>query len=458
MTGRPTVRRRGSGLAEEQAATRLLCLGALAPAFDLDDALATLEGRPISWGVDLLSRHKARRIALARLEQADTGHEFAASLLDAFRARIAPTLRRQESVAEIVHEVDGLAVELGIAVAGIKGLSARSMYDLPEQREVSDVDVHVAHETDAWKLTAGLRSRGFTFDEEELPWVKTVPATGHVYGQSRLGRVIDEDGYRLYVDVHFGGYSVRHCGLIPLDAPSSPPGYSLVQLTPNLPLLVANAAGDCFVTVKDLNDLYLYLARADVDLDAAAEVLARAGLGEFLAWMIERLRAMFDLDPVRSAAADRLAAAATPERGLSLLGTSWRRRWWLTVQHAARLDRAESLASAARATWSAATYYWKPLRLHVDSRRRRRRVAAPDPDRWTCVRLVPVDVLATLDEGSPHTSASNRVGSIEREPLALEDGDLVTAAGELFVPTSTYRLDRALVRRALELSQAGRLA
>ncbi|NKE60683.1 hypothetical protein FXN61_29395 [Lentzea sp. PSKA42] len=91
------------------------------------------------------------------------------------------------------------------------------------------------------------------------------------------------------VDVHAGPYSVRHCGRMPLHALTCADGrkseadeFPAIDVTDNLTCVLSNAAGDCFVDAKSINDIYLALAM-DVDVRRLHATLDEAALLPFFA-------------------------------------------------------------------------------------------------------------------------------------------------------------------------------
>lgn len=168
-------------------------------------------------------------------------------------------------------------VSLGIAGYAIKGLAARRWYPEPHLRDFSDFDVWVQGDQEAWRLASWLRARGFAYDPGELPWYKKDERRGLLCGQIILQRPLGRTLVRF--DIHFGAYSVRHCALVPLAVAEREPGLAFLPEGEgeNAALLVANAAGDHFVTIKDLNDLYLCHQRRDIDWAWVEALLEEAG-------------------------------------------------------------------------------------------------------------------------------------------------------------------------------------
>ncbi|MGW4802130.1 nucleotidyltransferase family protein, partial [Nonomuraea sp. NPDC004297] len=170
-------------------------------------------------------------------------------------------LRTSDAVLATVHE---LASNLGLPVWALKGLSARRMYSDPQLRDLGDLDLMVATFDDAVRLTGALRELGYGFNRHELPWIKRTSGPRDLYGQFSLHH--RDPAHSPGIDLHFGGYSIRHCALHPLPELDKTPGLSYLTPAQNLPMMVGNAAGDHKITTKDLNDLALALDQPDVNV------------------------------------------------------------------------------------------------------------------------------------------------------------------------------------------------
>jgi putative nucleotidyltransferase-like protein len=380
-----------------------------------------------------------------------------------------------EAVAErlrllpvIVGELDQAGRGLGICLFGIKGLAARDYYPDPSVRQLGDWDVYVESEQDAWALAGWLRRHDYSYYENELPWYKRELADGWIYGQIMLRKQVR--GADVLIDIHYGGYSVRHCALLRLGAPALEPGWHTMDRVRNTAVMVANAAGDQFITTKDLNDLALAVGDQALDWPAIKQSLAGAGLQGFFNNMLRRLTELFDLSP---AAARAASAAAFPGAG-EPMPPFWQpdsgQRWSVTVRHAYSHGRRSSLARGVIAGATAARYYRANLRPRAVPRRR---APLPRARPWTCVRLVPLAVaMRAGGTGGPTPSPGagdgdaagtevlgraelSRSGAMQS--VRTTAGELVEAAGELFLPTVYYKMSEALIRTgaALQHRQAG---
>lgn len=423
---------------------RVVMLGALEP-LEAPTVSAVRAAGPRA--LEILQWQKSLALAgerLGRLAE-QTGDAVVARLHGAVADAADAGRRRAAALAE----ADARVVELAATQTYLmKGLAFQTWYADPAHRHVGDLDLWIPDVDGAWALTAALRRDGWTYQDSELPWLKRDLRSGELYGQIRLWAGTERRP-DVYVDIHYGPfYSVRHCGVMRLAPPR--PG-RILDPADNLAAMVGNAANDHFVTVKDVNDLYLALGRDDVDWDRFVSLVRSAEVERFLVRLVERLRRIQRLDQARL---DRLRALGLPRRGEhpapSLVGWSVPRRWLVTVAHAARTAHRTPGLSVPRTAGTAAYHYARTLPLRVvDSVRRP--VRAGDADNATCVRLVPyAQVAGTVPTGGPDGSAPPAVrplvGSRSVEVGSAPHGDVIRCGTDVFLPTVNYAVDRRVVR------------
>jgi hypothetical protein len=435
-------------------------LGSIKPTVPRERALATLCDYPADVAARELklqgtSRHVLSIVATVAPEYAQRmGSD---SVLSAHVERITAVAGGVDDCLALLGRIGR---DVGITVWGIKGVSARRFYEEHDVvRDLTDVDVMVRTAEEGFALATALLDRGYWYDERELPWLKRdVDRT--LYGQINLQYETPDE--QPNVDIHFGGYSVRHCGLIPVTAPKAEAGLACYSMQDNIPVMVANAAGDHWVSMKDLNDLYIALTARDVDWETIDHQLRDVGLRAFFAHALALLRASHALDPATAELVDeRLhAARARPEWPRPGNQLSWQRRWAVTTIHATRLGRRQSAWRAAVCGVSAARYYRRPLHLRL--RRGMPGVATrlPPLNNWTCARLVPAELVDRLWKLPPSPpgrfqttdliGGSTTGGGVVAIRTAA--GDLLKSARTVFVPTVYYGVDRRLASTALGLS------
>lgn len=427
----------------------LLALGSVAPLASDRDVRLQLQRVPMNDTGTLILRHKVRMQAMRRLA------EFEGEVVDQLRAALVPYERvmrdRLRVVDSVVRSLDKAGRHMGIAVYGIKGLVARESYADPQTRDIGDWDVYVDTADAAWRLAAWLRDRGFAYDEDELPWFKQDWTGRSIYGQVRMCKLLN--GIGMFIDIHHGGYSIRHCGLLPVTIHDDTPGWHLLDRSQNLVLGTANAAGDQFVAVKDLNDLWLALNDASVDWDVVRRGVQAAGLQGFFNVLLNRLREVNRLDASADVRVGELRFAGKTAAVPPLYSPDRRQRWRATYQHAYAYGRRSSRRLAALAALTAARYYGSRLQLRLV---RRRFARLPNARPWRCVRLVPVRVAARLlppqgGEGTPPVPVTATATPLLDGALGVirtPAGDLISAAGDVFLPTVYYDLSRDLVTTA----------
>jgi putative nucleotidyltransferase-like protein len=436
----------------------LLSLGCLSTKIPAREAIDELRHIPPQEAAEFFRRHKVRILVDRKLaeESAPTASVLRTAISDQVRA----VSKRLELVPEIVGQLDNAGRELGVCVVGIKGLAAREYYQDLMVRDLGDWDVYVESEREAWALTGWLRHQGYDYDKNELPWFKSDLKSGKLYGQVRIQRQIE--GVTAFVDIHFGGYSVRHCGLFRVRIPAQEHGWRVIDRTQNMVMSVANAAGDQFITAKDLNDLSLALDEPSLDWDSIREGIKSVGLQGFFDNMLRLLLEVGDLNGDAILQARSLAFAEVTEPLPPIWEPDEKQRRLVTRRHAFAQGRQKSLLRGLVAAGTAARYYNADLSLRLV---RRRGGKLPRFRPWTCVRLVPVSLAAQLSGPGRRSSSSLMAtrraqatrtalcpsGAIQRVRTA--NGDLVEAAEDLFLPTVYYRLSSTLVRTGVELEQ-----
>lgn len=368
----------------------------------------------------------------------------------------AEHITRIKTVADktpmLVHMLEETGCKLGIPILAIKGLSVKEYYADPQLRDMNDIDIMVWRVDDALQLMPILHDLGYMFECRELPWLKRDLATGNVYGQFNLK--FSQIDTLPSIDIHFGGYSVRHCGLCRLKKAQPKPGLSYLSLQENLPYLVGNAAGDYRITTKDLNDISLSLNIHSKGWRQAIAELDIVGLLPFFNLMLYNLKQFSNLSNLQSLRIEGILKRSNPEWPQPSSFLSWQRRWLATSKHAFRLGLRHSYRQAIISAFSAMRYYWKPLQKVVVKRRQDSVTRMPELNSLTCIRLVPVELLGRILSDSddepigiscvkvtgPTRQISSRMSIIQSSY-----GDVVRSPIGDFFPMVFYELDRQLL-------------
>lgn len=358
----------------------LLALAHVAPAWSptqaVDTALVDHERT-----VDMLLRHRVVTAGEVRLGGQVPGVTEWAGRYGLLR----------ELLAEAWEELGKGAAELGVPVAGIKGLATRSLYADGSTRDVGDLDVMVTDVDEAWQLAGWLRGRGYEWYPEELPWLKRDAATGRVYGQVAVRKYVGPVPVR--VDVHFAGYSVRHARLSPVTVTGD--GLHTWEPAQNLPLLLGNAAGDYVIRLKDINDVTLMLeAEPRLDWEPALRRVRDVGLDRFWNALVDEVLRTSELSDRARALATELRFAGVKPEPVPLGDKDWGRRCRATVADAFRSGAGP--VQRLQRTWSAWRYYRKPLELRVVEPCQHGKANAGLLDTLrndVCVRLVPTSLV-----------------------------------------------------------------
>ena len=335
------------------------------------------------------------------------------------------------------------AARTGTTVALVKGGGLRLWYPDPAQRHLGDLDLWLPDQASAWALVRYLLGLDWAFNSGELPWLKQTH-DGHGYGVSNLVSVSRE---QLGIDLHYGDYSVRHCGRVPLreqDVRDAGGERARIPDEELLVIMMANAAGDHFITLKDVNDLLLGATRPGIDWARVRQLLRQSGLVEFARTLATAAPGFY---PGAGAAGEAISTAQRELVGrggrlepVSLARSSPPRvRTRTTVRHAWTVSKEFGLPHRIWSTLSAAYYYSANLRPRAV------RIAGGPlppwcyrPRPWRCVRLVPVDrVPGILGTGSRPSGAAT---AAPRVALGARRERLWEFAGGSFVPTVYGRL------------------
>ncbi|MBA4376476.1 MAG: hypothetical protein C0401_09940 [Anaerolinea sp.] len=360
-----------------------------------------------------------------------------------------------DKIPMLVNILDEAGCRSEIPILAIKGLCTKEYYTDPQLRDMGDIDIMVRSVDDAVQLISVFRDLGYTFERRELPWLKRDPITGNVYGQFNLK--FSQLNVFPNIDIHFGGYSVRHCGFLGFKKENLKSGLSYLSLQENIPLLVGNAAGDHRITTKDLNDLYISLDINSESWDRVIAELDTVELLPFFSVMLYNLKQWFNLSNSQSSKVEGIintTSSEWPQPGLAL---SWQRRWLATSKHAFKLGVRHSYRQAIIATFTAIRYYWKPRQLVVAKRRPGTISRMPELNSWTCIRLVPVELLERIMSesdnepiGMSYLKVTGPTKPISSELSIIQSsyGDVVRSRIGDFLPTVFYGLESQLLELA----------
>lgn len=436
----------------------LRSLSSLQPRYPVQRSLAAIESIGPDESSRFLDSMRMRSLVARRLAAVPSPSK-AVRECDAALAPAAAKARHRHDVLEAnLKRLSQVATRLGLAFFGGKGISAHATYTDQSVRDFNDVDIFVQSHRDATALSRVLRNEiGYRYQKYELPWFKLDPSDGLIYGQIALVAP-ENDADLLNVDIHFGDYSVRHCGRLDLAGTFSAgsPGLHMIGPEKNLACIVNNAAGDYFVTAKDTNDLLMALSLPDFDIELFSETLRTARLDGFFGFIAETLRASAILDDEQERKLSRIPTPRTFEPTPRLDQPDWNRRCIGTAAHAFAVRRPAGLVPAVAGAAGAFSYYRKRLKLTVTRAGTRSGDKPVQYNRWTCVRLVPLSLAAQLADGpagsgppaplAPSRSLVN--GDPDFERFDTPAGTYFRIEDEVFLATVEYKLPLDLIRYA----------
>ncbi|MFD3649851.1 nucleotidyltransferase family protein [Streptomyces cyaneofuscatus] len=402
---------------------------------------------------NLLWRGKVIREAHRRLsEWAVRGGLPAPAVLEPLRQRLHAAVReddawRDQALAPM-REALRDAHDHGLSV--MKGLALASHYDEPLSRHMGDVDLHSSDWPSVVAFCRRVTERGWVWDVTEFPWVKWDKGT--LYGQLSLVMPDNRDPVAR-IDLHVGPYSVGPNGRVyhlgraegtALDVPSR-----LCDPVTLAVILVAHAANDGFLSLKDLNDFAALTAGGDLDAAPLAEACRAFGCEAILDQIRGTAAALRTMNAPGDTATLLTRATVGP---LTLLPPEGRNRARLAGRFAYRLSRldGDSVLGALRAAGSSYRYYGADLSVRPGqpSARMESRWRRPD----VCWRLVPPESWPAAEgadaAGGPSASEELADG-VARHTRG--SAVAVTLASQVFVPTVWGEVSPESVRLASEL-------
>lgn len=379
---------------------------------------------------DAIVEHKVAGPARVRLATAH-GSTAAETLIRLIDERRTAQDRRMGTIPGLIDVIADGARTTGASWALMKGCSIRQRYEDQRLRDVGDIDVWVGDARDAWQLAELFFPLGYVYAPWELPWFKGVPGgAGGLYGQVRVVRPQLD---RAAVDFHFGRYSVRHCGTMAMGRHDG----HLLATEDDIAAVIGNAAGDCRLDLKTVNDLYVLLPLTD-DIARVHALLDEGGLLSFLRGCLNRTRTLTCLPADMHKLLDRLEPPDGPAEDVQVTSADADRlRVAQTVTHALDLALRDHPGEVRDVVGSAvhAYSYDHPLTVAPVAGLRVDR-----PVNWECVRLVPL----AGDAGELLRQATSRELAASVRVLRLEEGDLVAADDRVFVPTVDFRVSEEL--------------
>lgn len=415
---------------------RLLApLGVVAPLGDLPAAIRVASDHP-ELAADFLRRHRVVGLGLRRLLQAAENDQLAAPLRE-----LANWRRELDGLLEAgwAELADGVTAT-GVATAGIKGLAMRAEYQHALDRDAGDIDVMVHTVDDAWELATWLRGRGYDWCEYEWPWIKRDLPTSKIYGQFQVWKQVGDQYLRF--DVHFGGYSVRHCRLASC-APSRP-GLSLIGPSGNLPCLLGNSSGDFLLRLKDVNDIAVLLTSGWRPGQQELDMIQSLGLARFWNALLDRMRALTLLTEDEQHAVRGLRLGYGHQR-VPFGHPSPRARTRATVADAFRYGVADGgLRRAVAVARGAYSYYSKKHQLTIGPCAHPDRAAMlRDLTNETCVRLIPPRLIGDGPSDAARHAATHRrqvPGTQLLTEVVSGQHAYLEGSDERLVPTLSYHL------------------
>jgi hypothetical protein len=334
----------------------------------------------------------------------------------------------------------------------IKGMALQRFYPLGLVRHRGDIDVLVEDFSDALCLMESLYSAGWKWDSHEVPWIKWAPG-GELYGQWPM--VWDQgDGAYLRIDIHVGVYSVGFVGRLRLEGIETEEFFG-VQLKTHRPeeciaLIVAHAAANHHLTMKDINDIGAISRSRIVDWSKVDLLCKQVGLSSALVQCVTFVDQLYSIRPSVAYGDDVFRTAGH----ISTNPPSRHQRAWANARLTsvcARMDG--SLPRSLVLSGLAYLYYSSKLEprlgnsiLNIANQRWR--------NEWLCWRLIPEQLWTEMKVDSSVVADVRQDREIinlhgRSVRLTVDAGAMAVSAVKcLFIPTVSGAISRNSIQLA----------
>lgn len=167
----------------------------------------------------------------------------------------------------------------------VKGAFTKNLYEEPQMRNLTDFDLLVLNEVDAFTIISWLLENDFNIFPDSFSLKKTVQGdkenyTGHLHFQ----KIINLQ-FRLIIDVNFTGFPmIRVASYVPI---ASDQGLALESL---IVVALCHLFKHKEVFLKDINDLFIMLSQNEYSLDILKKEIEKNGLAELFSVVLKFIK------------------------------------------------------------------------------------------------------------------------------------------------------------------------
>lgn len=167
----------------------------------------------------------------------------------------------------------------------VKGAFTKNLYEEPQMRNLTDFDLLVLNEIDAFTIIGWLLENDFNIFPDSFSLKKTVQGdkenyTGHLHFQ----KIINLQ-FRLIIDVNFTGFPmIRVASYVPI---ASGQGLALESF---IVVALCHLFKHKEVFLKDINDLFILLSQNEYSLDILKKEIEKNGLAELFSVVLKFIK------------------------------------------------------------------------------------------------------------------------------------------------------------------------
>lgn len=181
-----------------------------------------------------------------------------------------------------IYKVDKYIKDNKFKAYWIKGAFTRSLYQDPLMRNLTDYDMLVLDEKDAFVIINKLLNDGFSIFPDSFSLKKSFQNGKNVYtGHLHFQKILSLQ-YRLIVDINFTGFPmVRIASYVPLVHNNH------IAMESMIVIALCHLFKHKEVFIKDINDIYIMLSREDYNVDILREELEKNELEDFFSFVLK---------------------------------------------------------------------------------------------------------------------------------------------------------------------------
>lgn len=184
-----------------------------------------------------------------------------------------------------IDKINQFISESKVEAYWVKGAYTKSLYDEPMMRNLTDFDLLVLTEEDAFLVIEWLLINDFKIFPDSFSLKKTSQNETNTYtGHLHFQKIINLQ-YRLIIDVNFTGFPmIRVASYVPKISDSK------IALESIIVVALCHLFKHKEVFIKDINDLYVMLTRNDYSVEILKEEINKNGLDDLFSVVLKFIR------------------------------------------------------------------------------------------------------------------------------------------------------------------------